>query len=48
MVRQRNYAGVSEHRPGVGHEQEEDYDIKGDHMKTETKDYFWFLENGRV
>lgn len=40
MVRQRNYAWVSEHRSGVSHEQKEDYDIKGNHMKTETKDYF--------
>ena len=43
MMRQRNYTRVSEHCPGVGHEQQEYYDIEGNHMKTETESLFQFL-----
>ena len=45
MVRQRNYTRVSEHCPGMGHEQQEYYDIEGNHMKTETESLLLFLEN---
>ena len=44
MVRERNYTRVCEHCPGVGHEQQEYYDIEGDHMKTETESVLLFLD----